>query len=152
QAAALLDEESKDTESKKRVQEFLVVLAAIIVGIVLLNQCTALSLLQTVPIVVLATAFVVLVGKRQYDELIRMGARFVREALPSKHQEVILLTASGILVSALNQTGTGLTLFESFTEYVSHLPISLPTGIAIAILLLGFAGIPPLATTILVAA
>ena len=134
-----------------RVIEFFVVLATIILSIVIISQISSLSLLQVIPLVILSVTVCVLLFSGQIGELFRISKDYVREILPGKNQELVLLTASGILVSAFDQTGTGLRLFELLTRALEPLPIGMPSALAVTILIIGLIGIPPLVITILVA-
>jgi hypothetical protein len=139
----------EETVDKKLVFDFFVWIGILMAMIFYFHIFIGMEILVTVPVVILIVTFLYFLWNRSMKKYSKMWGKLIRDDLKTKRGQVLFILSAGLLVSALKKTGFGETLFQTFLKVITWLHLDLLIGLSIIVILLGFAGLPPVPAMVL---
>lgn len=151
--AALLREEAapEPAGSVRLAREFFIVSAGMVLAVIVIEQATFLTLLETVPLVTSGFTVLAFLLSGALRALREHVVHYAGRDLNSMRQQAVLFFTAGLLIMALRQTGAGALAFGEFAAVIDRSPLGIVPGLTLLVVLLGMMGIPPIPASLLLA-
>ncbi|THE09921.1 hypothetical protein E1I69_20610 [Bacillus timonensis] len=136
---------------KKTINEFIVLLISLLGSIVIFYFLLPLSLLIILPLVAIIWTITFFLVKKDIRAFISKLSFFMKKEIPLKAKEVVVFFTAGFVVASLNHTDFDEAIVEvmyQFSEKVSWMNFLFIIPFTLAFL--GFIGMPPVASMVLV--
>lgn len=133
------------------VAEFVFLFLSLFGTIFIVHEVWKIEFLLVIPLVILFWTFIYFLVKKRIGNYITDGKQYISTGIAKQAQQFSILLSAGLIIFALNESGTGSYVIEGMNYITELIPfLNILLLLPFILIILGFIGLGPLPVIVLV--